>query len=144
MLRVMSTPQQQAVALIRNYYTVFNSGDRAAFLALLAEGVLHDINQGGTETGKAAFQAFLARMDRCYREQVCDLVVFADEDGTRGAAEFFIEGAYLATDEGLPPASGQRYRLRVGAFFELRDGLVQRVTNYYNLEEWLRQVGAGR
>ncbi|MDZ4405768.1 ketosteroid isomerase-related protein [Prosthecobacter sp.] len=137
----MSTPQQQAATLIRNYYTVFNSGDRTAFLALLAEDVVHDINQGGTETGKTAFRAFLARMDRSYREQVCDLVVFADEDGTRGAAEFFIEGEYLATDEGLPPANGQRYRLRVGAFFELRDGLVKRVTNYYNLEEWLRQVG---
>lgn len=138
----MSTPQQQTRALIQRYYDTFNAGDRAAFLALLAEEVVHDINQGRVETGKAAFRAFLERMDRCYREQVRDLVVFADEDGARGAAEFFIEGEYLATDEGLPPAAGQRYRLRVGAFFELRGGLVERVTNYYNLEEWLRQVGA--
>ena len=138
----MPTPQQQALGLIQRYYDTFNAGDRAAFLALLAEEVVHDINQGGVETGKAAFRAFLQRMDRCYREQVRDLVVFADEDGARGAAEFFIEGEYLATDEGLPPAAGQRYRLRVGAFFELRGGLVERVTNYYNLEEWLRQVGA--
>lgn len=138
----MPTPQQQALGLIQRYYDTFNAGDRAAFLALLAEEVVHDINQGGVETGKAAFRAFLQRMDHCYREQVRDLVVFANEDGSRGAAEFFIEGEYLATDEGLPPAAGQRYRLRVGAFFELRDGLVKRVTNYYNLEEWLRQVGA--
>lgn len=139
----MPTPQQQALGLIQRYYDTFNSGDRAAFLALLADDVVHDINQGGAETGKAAFRAFLERMDRCYREQVRDLVVFADEDGARGAAEFFIEGEYLATDEGLPPATGQRYRLRVGAFFELSGSLVKRVTNYYNLEEWLRQVGAG-
>lgn len=138
----MSNPQKQAAALIQNYYDCFNSGDREAFLRLLAEDVAHDINQGGTETGKEAFRAFLARMDRCYREQVRDLVVFASEDGARAAAEFFIEGEYLATDTGLPPAAGQRYRLRVGAFFELRDGLVSRITNYYNLEEWLRQVGA--
>lgn len=137
----MSTPQQQALTLIQTYYQLFNSGDRAAFLALLAEDVVHDINQGAVEKGKAAFRAFLDRMDRCYREQVCDLVVFATEDGSRGAAEFFIEGEYLATDEGLPPAAGQRYRLRVGAFFEMQDGLVRRITNYYNLEEWLRQVG---
>ena len=137
----MAIPQQQALALIRNYYETFNSGDREAFMALLADDVVHDINQGGVETGGEAFSAFLARMDRCYREQVCDLVVFASEDGTRGAAEFFIEGEYLATDAGLPPAAGQRYRLRVGAFFDLKDGKVRRVTNYYNLEEWLRQVG---
>jgi steroid delta-isomerase-like uncharacterized protein len=137
----MTTPQQQALALIQAYYDTFNAGDREAFLALLAEDIAHDINQGGTETGKTAFRAFLQRMDRCYREQVRDLVVFAAADGTRGAAEFFIEGEYLSTDEGLPPATGQRYRLRVGAFFDLRGGLVSRITNYYNLEEWLRQVG---
>ncbi|WP_395753507.1 ketosteroid isomerase-related protein [Prosthecobacter sp.] len=138
----MATPQQQALELIQTYYSTFNAGDRKAFLALLTDDVVHDINQGGAETGRAAFEAFLVRMDRCYREQVCDLVVFASEDGTRGAAEFFIEGEYLSTDEGLPPASGQRYRLRVGAFFDLLDGKVRRVTNYYNLEEWLKQVGA--
>jgi steroid delta-isomerase-like uncharacterized protein len=138
----MATLQQQALALIQTYYSTFNSGDWEAFLALLTDDVVHDINQGGAETGRAAFRTFLERMDRCYREQVCDLVVFAHEDGTRGAAEFYIEGEYLSTDEGLPPAAGQRYRLRVGAFFDLQGGQVRRVTNYYNLEEWLRQVGA--
>ena len=106
----------------------------------LAEEVVHDINQGGSEHGLPAFRAFLQRMDRCYQEQVRDLVVMAGEDGTRGAAEFFIEGTYLATDDGLPPATGQTYRLRVGAFFEVKDGLVARVTNYYNLQDWLAQV----
>ena len=50
--------------------------------------------------------------------------------------------AVMSTDEGLPPATGQTYFLRVGAFFELRDGKVARITNYYNLQEWLKQVGA--
>lgn len=136
----MSSPQRQSAELIQTYYATFNAGDREAFLQLLTDDVAHDINQGGTETGKEAFRAFLVRMDRCYREQVRDLVVFANEDGTRGAAEFFIEGEYLSTDDGLPPAQGQRYRLRVGAFFELRAGRVSRITNYYNLEDWLLQV----
>ncbi|MCB1275709.1 ketosteroid isomerase-related protein [Prosthecobacter sp.] len=136
----MSNPQQQTRRLIQTYYETFNSGDRTAFLALLTEDVVHDINQGAVETGKAAFRSFLERMDRCYREQVHDLVVFSSEDGMRGAAEFFIEGEYLATDDGLPPATGQRYRLRVGAFFDLQNGCVRRITNYYNLEEWLRQI----
>ncbi len=128
--------------LLQDYYTVFNSGDREAMLALLAEDVVHDINQGGAEAGREAFRAFLQRMDRCYAEQVEELVVFASEDGSRGAAEFYISGTYLSTDTGLPPATGQKYRLRVGAFFDIRDGKVARVTNYYNLEDWLRQVGA--
>jgi steroid delta-isomerase-like uncharacterized protein len=128
--------------LIALYYQTFNRGDRPAFLRLLHPGVVHDINQGASESGADAFRLFLERMDRCYAEQVEDLVVMTSPDGSRAAAEFFIRGSYLATDEGLPPASGQTYRLRVGAFFEIRDGLVARVTNYYNLAEWLRQVGA--
>jgi steroid delta-isomerase-like uncharacterized protein len=51
-------------------------------------------------------------------------------------------GTYLHTDEGLPAAKGQHYRLPGGAFFHIRDGKIARVTNYYNLQEWLRQVGA--
>ncbi len=130
----------EAENLIRHYYTTFNGGDREAMLSLLTEDVVHDINQGGSEHGKEAFRAFLQRMDRCYREQVEELVVMADETGARGAAEFFIRGAYISTDEGLPPASGQTYWLRVGAFFELRGGKVARVTNNYNLQDWIKQV----
>jgi hypothetical protein len=54
-----------------------------------------------------------------------------------------VRGEYLATDEGLPEAAGQRYLLPAGAFFELKEGKVARVTMYYNLQEWLRQIGAG-
>jgi steroid delta-isomerase-like uncharacterized protein len=128
--------------LISLYYQTFNRGDRPAFLRLLHPDVLHDINQGGSESGIEAFRLFLDRMDRCYAEQVEDLVVMPSADGTRAAAEFYIRGTYLSTDDGLPPATGQTYHLRVGAFFEIKEGLVARVTNYYNLTDWLRQVGA--
>ncbi len=134
--------QAQALALIQQYYDVFNSGDREAMLALLTEDVVHDINQGTSEVNREVFRVFLERMDRSYREEVTELVVMAHADGTRAAAEFYILGTYLNTDEGLPPATGQTYRLRVGAFFDIRDNKVARVTNYYNLEDWLRQVGA--
>ena len=129
-------------ALVRQYYEAFNRGDRDAMLALLAEDVAHDINQGGRETGKDAFRRFLAHMDRCYRERLADIVVMTSPDGSRAAAEFVVHGTYLATDEGLPPASGQTYVLPAGTFFELRDGKIARVTTCYNLADWSRQVGA--
>jgi steroid delta-isomerase-like uncharacterized protein len=138
----MPSPREQSLDLITRYYAAFNSGDREAFLRLLDDEVNHDINQGGTETGVQAFRKFLERMDRNYKEQVRELQVFASDDGSRGAAEFFIEGKYVNTDEGLPQATGQTYYLRVGAFFEIRSGKVSRITNYYNLQDWLKQVGA--
>lgn len=132
---------QATEKLIRDYYDAFNAGDADRFLALLNEDVVHDVNQGGREIGKDAFRRFMAHMDRCYAERAVDLVVMVASGGLRASAEFVIEGRYRATDEGLPPATGQAYRLPVGAFFEIRDGKVARVTNYYNLKDWLRQVG---
>lgn len=131
----------QSAALIQRYYAAFNAGDWSAMLDCLSIDVVHDINQGARESGKPAFVRFLAHMERCYREQLRDIVIMASDDGRRGAAEFIVHGEYLATDEGLPPANGQRYVLPAGAFFEIADGQITRVSNYYNLPDWTRQVG---
>ena len=128
------------LALVTRYYAAFNAGDREAMLACLADDVVHDLNQGPREHGKAAFRAFMGRMDRCYRERLEDIRVLASADGTRAAAEYVVHGEYLADDEGLPPARGQRYVLPGGAFFSIRDGRIARVTNYYNLQDWIAQV----
>lgn len=129
--------------LIDSYYAAFNRGDWEGMLDKLTDDVAHDLNQGPREIGRDAFRAFLARMNRSYRERLEDIVVIASADGGRAAAEYVVHGEYLATDEGLPEANGQTYVLPGGAFFDIRDGKIARVTNYYNLEDWLRQVGAG-
>ncbi len=128
--------------LIERYYAAFNRGDAAGMLECLTEDVAHDINQGERQSGKEAFAAFLAHMDRCYRERLTDIVIMADETGTRAAAEFIVHGEYLVTDEGLPEAQGQTYVLPVGAFFDIADGRIARVSVYYNLADWTRQVEA--
>ncbi len=127
---------------IRAYYDAFNRQDMGAFLALLTDDVVHDINQGERQAGKAAFASFMDHMNRCYKETLTDMVIMAAEDGKRASAEFVVNGEYLVTDEGLPEANGQKYVLPAGAFFELKDGKVARVTNYYNLNDWIAQVGA--
>lgn len=128
--------------VIHRYFEAFNAGDTQGMLALLTEDVEHHVNQGNIRHGTAAFAEFLAEMDRAYAERAEDIVIFASEDGTRAAAEFTIHGTYKATQEGLPLASGQTYVLPVGSFFTLRDGKISRVTTYYNMTDWLRQVGA--
>ncbi|CVI56613.1 ketosteroid isomerase-related protein [Agrobacterium leguminum] len=131
-----------ATETIRAYYDAFNRQDMDAFLALLHDEVVHDINQGERQTGKAAFASFMDHMNRCYKENLTDTVIMASEDGKRASAEFIVNGEYLKTDEGLPEANGQKYVLPAGAFFDLKDGKVSRVTNYYNLNDWIAQVGA--
>jgi steroid delta-isomerase-like uncharacterized protein len=132
--------QQNSINLVENYYAAFNGGDMEAFLNLLTDDVIHDINQGKREIGKAAFTQFMACMNFNYKEQLVDMVVMASTDGQRAAAEFVVLGEYIQTDEGLPTANGQKYKLPAGAFFEIRDNKVARITNYYNLEDWIAQV----
>ena len=128
--------------LIRRYYDAFNRADWEGMLACLDGAVAHDLNQGERQVGTDAFRAFLARMDHCYSEQLRDIAVMASADGTRAAAEYVVHGAYKVGDEGLPPAHGQSYVLPGGAFFDIRDGRIARVTNYYNLQDWVAQVSA--
>ena len=134
----MSHPATEA--LIKRYYDAFNRGDADGMLACLADDVVHDVNQGVRRPGKEAFRVFCGHMSRCYEENLENIVILASADGSRAAAEFNVHGTYIATDEGLPPASGQTYVLPAGTFFAISNGLITRVTTYYNLTDWLMQV----
>lgn len=135
-----NSPRQFALDLVSRYYAAFNAGDREGMLDLLSDDIIHDCNQGGTEAGKDVFRKFMRHMDTCYAEQLADMVIMASDDGTRVAAEFTVHGTYLATDGGLPEATGQTYVLPAGAFLTVRDGKIARVTTYYNLPDWIRQI----
>ncbi len=129
-------------AVIEAYFDAFNRGDAEGMLALLDADVEHHVNEGAIRRGKTAFAEFCAHMTRCYRERLTDIVTFSNPDGTRAAAEFVVNGEYLRTDSGLPEARGQKYVLPGGTFFALKGGRITRVTTYYNLDDWTRQVSA--
>jgi len=126
--------------LINTYYDAFNRQDTAGMLACLGAGFVHDVSQGEQRKGKDKFAAFLAHMNASYREKLSGIVVMTSTDGSRAAAEFNLKGKYLKTDSGLPKAKGQTYKLRVGAFFEIKRGKIARVSTHYNLKDWTRQV----
>jgi len=127
-------------ALLQRYYTAFNTRDYPAMLGCIADNVAHDINQGEREQGKEAFTAFLRQMDTAYSEELRDIMIMTNHDGTRAAAEFIVHGTYKQGEEGFPPAQGQGYVLPAGAFFEIEDELISRISVYYNLADWIAQV----
>lgn len=135
--------ETETAALVRRYIDAFNAGDNEGMLACLSDDVAHDINQGGREIGRDKFRWFLGMMARHYKEELSDVAVLVGQGGGRAAAEFTVRGTYLSTAEGLPEASGQRYSLSAGIFFEIDEGLISRVTTYYNLADWIGQVKAG-
>ena len=132
----------KTIALIQAYYDAFNAGHAEGMLACLTDDIEHRVNEGGHRIGKAKFAEFCGHMGVSYREQLKDMVVFANDDGSRGAAEFVVHGEYLKTDPGLPEAKGQRYVLPAGGFFEVKGDKISRITTFYNLNDWIAQVSA--
>lgn len=127
-------------SVVHQYFDAFNAGDIDTMIACLTSDVAHHVNEGAVRTGTDQFRAFCEHMSRCYRENLTNIVVMLSDDGSRAATEFTVNGTYLATDPGLPEARGQTYCLPGGSFMTLRDGKIARVTTYYNLADWLRQV----
>ncbi len=130
----------RAIEIVNAYYDAFNRADWSGMLDMLSEDVAHDLNEGLREKGKPAFATFLQRMATCYREQLRDVRVLGSVTGERASAEYVVYGQYIRTDQGLPEARDQHYVLPGGAFFDLRGRKITRVTNYYNLKDWLAQV----
>jgi steroid delta-isomerase-like uncharacterized protein len=130
----------ETFALIARYYEAFNAGDPRGMLACLTDDVEHRVNEGLPRIGRESFAEFCGHMGVSYLEQLKDIVIFATDDGSRAAAEFIVHGQYLKTDPGLPEANGQTYTLPAGGFFEVKGGKIARITTFYNLTDWVRQV----
>lgn len=132
-----------ALSIVKKYYQHFNNREWEGMVALLDEQIRHEPNQGTPRIGLELFREFQAHMDRCYEEQLTDLVFFQGEQPHRIAVEFTVNGIYKATDDDLPPAEGQRYVLPAAAFLEVKEGRITRVTTYYNLPLWMQLVTQG-
>ncbi|WP_161867159.1 nuclear transport factor 2 family protein [Pseudomonas yangonensis] len=126
--------------LLQRYFNALNDRDIRACLSLVSDELIVEPNQGFAEHGRDAFAAFLERQQHCYRETLEPLAILVEPQGQHAACEYRVTGEYLATDEGLPEACGQRYEMRVGAFFEIRQGLISRISLHFNLPDWLAQI----
>lgn len=127
-------------ALVLRFCAAYSRADIDGMLDCVSDDVVHDVNQGEREVGKAAFRAYLQQHARSYREEWRDVVVMSIDDGTRAAAEFSVQGTYQNAAPGLPPAQGQRYVLTAGVFFAINQGKIARVTPYYNQHDRQAQI----
>ena len=127
-------------ALVLRFCAAYSRGDVEGMLDCVAEDLMHDVNQGPRESGKAAFRAYLQQHVRSYREEWRDVVVMSIDDGTRAAAEFSVHGVYQNAAPGLPTAQGQRYVLTAGVFFAINQGKIARITPYYNQYDRQAQI----
>lgn len=126
--------------IVKSYYQAFNDGNWERMLTFVADDIRHEPNQGDVRIGKELFSSFLKHMDTCYEENLRDMVFFTGDQHGRFSVEFVVHGVYKKGETGLPEANGQAYVLPAAAFLEVKNGKIQRLTTYYNLEWWVKMV----
>ena len=126
--------------LLRDYYSALNAQDMPAILDLLHDNVVHDLGQSRREFGKVAFARFMEHTKARCQKHIFDIEIMTNDDGSRAAAEFIILGSYLIDGQCPESTPGQTFRVPGGAFFEIHDGKIARISSYCGLQEWLAQL----
>ncbi len=129
-----------ALETVKQYYSHFNNKNWQGMLDLLHVEIRHEPNQGEPRIGKEKFTEFLQLMDSSYEETLTEMVFFSEPTDTSVSVEFIVNGIYKKGEDGMPEAHGQSYTLPAAAFLEVTDGLISRVTTYYNLPLWISLV----
>lgn len=136
----ISETSKTAHNIIENYYTAVKAQDLPKFLNLLSDNVVHEINQGDTETGKALFKTFMENQFSSGKINIKDLIILTSPDGKYATSRFICSGTYTKTAKGYPPAKNQHWEIPVVSFFQIHDGKISHVAVYFNDKEYLKQL----
>jgi steroid delta-isomerase-like uncharacterized protein len=129
---------------MQRYLDAWNARDIDGVLGFLSEDVvLADLPLGEQVQGEAAAREFVARIMSAYssdfRRQLGRLVV---DDGTTYAFEFSETGTNdLAVAGSRFPATGRPFQLSVVSIGRVRAGKIVEHKDYWDLTDYLRQVG---
>ncbi len=126
--------------LVNNYYHTLLLEDLSGFLNLLSDDVVHEINQGSTEIGKAKFKIFMEEQFSHGKINIKDLIVLTSEDGQYATSRYLCSGKYSKSANGYPPAKGQLWELPVVTFFKIKDNKISHVAVYFNEKDFVHQV----
>lgn len=126
--------------LVQKYYDTLLVQDLDGFLALLADNVVHEINQGPTEVGKNLFKPFMEKQFSSGKINIKDLIILTSPDGKYASSRFICSGNYNVAQTGAPIAKGQHWEVPVVSFFKIDNGKITHVAVYYNSNEWQKQL----
>jgi hypothetical protein len=95
--------------------------DVDGMLNCLDDAVTHHVNEGQVRIGKDAFRSFCQHMNECYRENLTDMVIFSNPDGSRAAAEYVVNGTLPKNRCGITRSAGAKIiNCPQGRFFRCR------------------------
>lgn len=136
--------KEQTVALVKTYYDALNKKDMNLFFSIMSNDVIHDINQGASETGITKFKTYMKKTNNSFDENLSEILIMVSNDGKHAAAQWVDHGVYYKDYPGMKiHATNQKFTLNGGHFFEIHDGKLSRVTTYYNDTNFMEQIKNG-
>ena len=124
------------------YYTAYNARSIDGQTSLMTDGFIYISNSGEVREGKEAYRKYTESLFAEVHEKVVEIKYFFDPQQSVVIAHGIAEGTYETTAAGMPKARGQKYRIPVVEFFEMKDGQIARLTTVYNENLWSEQIKA--
>jgi steroid delta-isomerase-like uncharacterized protein len=128
-------------ALVLDWTEAFNRHDPDGYAAFMHENcVFTNVGTGRRIVGSAAQRDDLADLVKMWgdlRVEVVNLLV--DDDSF--TKEWIMTGIHVGDMPGLP-ATGRSFRIVGAGVGHIRDGKIVNLTEYWNLADFLSQVGA--
>jgi hypothetical protein len=72
-------------------------------------------------------------MDECYEEALIVFVLFGEPNNRSVTSEFVVSGSIKKSTKTHQSAQEHIYFLATGAFLEIKNGKITRLTTYYNI-----------
>ncbi len=131
-------------AVVKSLFGAFNEGDLVRAAATVSDDFeLVDVAAGQTFRGPDGCREWLETFRTALPDARTELVnVFAE--GDRVASEHIGRGTHtgpFVTPAGTIPPTGRRVELRIGEFYEVRDGKIASLYAYYDSATMMRQLG---
>lgn len=131
-------------ALVRSLFDAFNDGDLARASALVTDDFeLVDVSAGQTFRGREGCRQWLELFKTALPDARTEIVSLISDEA-RVASEHIGRGTHtgpFVTPAGTIPPTQRAVELRIGEFYELREGKIAKLRAYYDSATMMRQLG---
>lgn len=143
MSKTVSQTEDKTVSLLLEWAAAATAADGPRLAALFTEDAEYeDVAVAHISRGHQEIMDFTKVFSTGFPDMVFTITnVVYDDDANRAAAEWTMAGTHKGDMPGMPPANGGTCNLRGMSFLELRDGKIARASDYWNMAEFLTQLG---
>jgi steroid delta-isomerase-like uncharacterized protein len=130
----------QVGTLFDGWAAAWSSQDIDRILTLCTDDCIYeDVTMSAVSRGKSEIRTFAGAVFGAFPDFKIEMTT-GFVAGDRAAAEWTMSGTHKGDLPNLP-ATGKRFSIRGATICELRDGRIKRVSDYWDMVTFLKQIG---